>query len=171
MNGLRAFLLVIAVVASIPVWASESGVVIKSCKVLNGPFADAQEIASVKEGDTIEIMTSKGGWLNILTRGKSGWVRMLFVRRGMVTGKPAPGTEASGVLGLATGRSGKGNVVAATGVRGLSEEELKGARFDVEEITRLKTFSTTNSEARSFAQEGGLQPRQVELLNDSLGEK
>ena len=169
MKGLIVILLALCVVFPMMASASESGVAVKSCKVLQEPFADAREIASLKEGDPVDIVTRKGGWLNITTRGKTGWVRMLFVRRG-AAGKTSAVTEASGVLGLATGRSGKGNVVAATGVRGLNEEELKSATFNKQEFTKLKTYGTTNTEAQLFAQEGGLRPQKIEFLEESAGQ-
>ncbi len=169
MRRLLIFGLVISVVYPIAAPAFENGVALKSCKVLNEPFADAREVASLKEGDPVDIVTRKGGWLNITTRGKTGWVRMLFIRRGPSVGKTSAATEASGVLGLATGRSGKGNVVASTGVRGLSEEELRGAMYNEQELTKLKSYATSNQEAHLFAKEGGLQPQQVEFLQESAG--
>lgn len=163
MKWLFLFLFSISLVYPVSSWASESGMAVKSCKVLDEPFADARAIASLKEGDPVEIVSRKGGWVNVTTRGKTGWVRMLFIRRG-AAGKTSAVAEASGVLGLATGRSGKGNVVAATGVRGLSEEELKGATYNEREFTKLQTYATSNQEAQSFAKEGGLQAQQVDFL-------
>lgn len=164
MKWLFMFLFAVSLVYPVSSWASESGVAVKNCKVLDEPFADAREIASLKEGDPVEIVSRKGGWVNVTTRGKTGWVRMLFIRRGTASGKTSAVAEASGVLGLATGRSGKGNVVAATGVRGLSEEELKGATYNEREFAKLKTFSTSDKEAQSFAKEGGLRTQQVDFL-------
>ncbi|MDT7043982.1 SH3 domain-containing protein [Candidatus Nitronereus thalassa] len=169
MRWLLGFLLFMCVGYSISALAAESGVAVRSCKVLNEPFADAREIASLKAGDSVDIGRRKGGWLQVTAKGKTGWVRMLFVRRGASAGKTSAVTEASGVLGLATGRSGKGNVVAATGVRGLSEEELKGATYNAQEFSKLKTYATSVQESQSFAKEGGLQSLRVELLENSAG--
>ncbi len=166
MRWLFVLVFVISVGYPIAASASESGVAARNCKVMNEPFADAREIASLKAGDSVDIGTRKGGWLQVTTKGKTGWVRMLFVRRGAVAGKASVGTQAFGVLGLATGRSGKGNVVAATGVRGLSEEELKGAAYNAQEFTKLKKYGISKQEAQSFAKEGGLQSRRVEFLED-----
>ena len=170
MKWLIVFLLVIWVIFPMGALAVESGVALKNCQVLNEPFADAREIASLREGDPVDIVARKGGWLNISIRGRTGWVRMLFVRRGVSAAKPSAATEAAGILGLATGRSGKGNVVAATGVRGLSEDELKGATYNPQELAKLKKFAISVQDARSFAKAGGLESQRVEFLDDSAGQ-
>jgi len=170
MKWLIVFLLAIGVVFPLEAMTSERGVALKNCKVLKDPFVEAKEIAALKEGDSVDILTRTGGWLNITTRGKTGWVRMLFIRRGMASRKPSAASEATGVLGLATGRSGKGNVVAATGVRGLSENELKGATFNPQELAKLKQYVIPDQEAQSFAKEGGLQPQQVDFLGQPARE-
>ena len=168
MRWFLGLVLVISVGYPMTVSASESGVAVKNCKVLDEPFADAQEITSLKAGDPVEIGIRKGGWMKVTTKGKTGWVRMLFIRRGEAA-KTSVATEASGVLGLATGRSGKGNVVATTGVRGLNEEELKEAKFNPQEFAKLKTYATSVREAQSFAKEGELKAKQVDFLTDPVG--
>jgi len=149
--------------------ASDPGVAVRSCQVMSEPFKDAQAVTSLKEGDAVEILKRKGGWLNVSSRGKTGWVRMLYIRRGEAGSQPSVTTEASGVLGLATGRAGKGNVVAATGVRGLDEENLKEAEFNEKELQKLKTFATTAKEAKAFAKQAGLKAQQVPYIEPTDG--
>ena len=149
--------------------ASDSGVAVRSCEVMDSPFRDARAVASLKEGDTLEILQRKGGWLQISAKGKTGWVRMLFVRRGASGEKASAVKEASGVLGLASGRAGSGNVVAATGVRGLDEEELKDAEFNEKEIQTLKTYRTTKKDAQAFAGQAGLKVQKVPFIQPADG--
>lgn len=149
--------------------ASDLGVAVRSCEVMSAPFKDAQAVASLKEGDTLEILKRKGGWLQVSAKGKTGWVRMLFVRRGASGEKASAVKEASGVLGLATGRAGSGNVVAATGVRGLDEEELKEAEFNEKEFQTLKSYRTTPKDAQAFANQTGLKAQKVPFIQPSDG--
>jgi hypothetical protein len=94
---------------------------------------------------------------------------MLYIRRGAAGAQASVTTEASGVLGLATGRAGGGNVVAATGVRGLDEENLKEAEFNEKELRKLKTFSSSAKEAKAFAKQAELKSQQVPYMEPTDG--
>jgi hypothetical protein len=52
----------------------------------------------------------------------------------------------------------------ATGVRGLSEEDLKNPKPNPRELERLDQFSVSRDEARSFAESARLRDQQVEYL-------
>jgi Bacterial SH3 domain len=149
--------------------ASDSGVAVRSCQVMSEPFKDAQEVTSLKEGDTVEILRRKGGWLQVSGKGKTGWVRMLYIRRGASGGNVSAATEASGLMGLATGRAGSGNVVAATGVRGLDEEELTEAEFNEHELQTLKTYRTSKKQAQEFANQAGLKVQKIPFMQPTDG--
>ncbi len=144
--------------------ATDSGFTVRGTKIMDKPFRDAKAIGTLKKGDNVDILKRKGGWMQISKGGSKGWVRMMTIRRGKPSGKPAAGTEAKGVLALASGRAGSGNVVASTGVRGLSEEELTEAKFNGEELTKLESFNISNKEAAFFAKEAKLVSRSVEFL-------
>ena len=144
--------------------AGAKGYAVRDCPVMDEPYRDAQEIASLEKGTTVSILRRKGGWMKISTEITEGWVRMLNIRRGTQGAKPNSASETKGVLNLASGRSGSGNVVAATGVRGLSEEELKEAEYNAAEIKKLESFSTSKGQAEGFAKAAGLKSRKVEFL-------
>jgi len=78
---------------------------------------------------------------------------MLSVRRGTMR----KGSAATGLAGLASGRAGTGKVVASTGVRGLSEEDLKSAKFDEAETKKMEAASVSKDDARKFASQAQLQ--------------
>ncbi len=149
--------------------ASDPGVAVKACQVMSKPFKDATPVASLQKGDAVEILQRKGGWWQISIKGKTGWVRMLDVRQGASGKKPSATKEASGVLDLASGRAGSGNVVAATGVRGLDEESLKQAEFNGQELQTLKSYRASGPDAQSFAKEAGLTSQQVPFLQVADG--
>jgi hypothetical protein len=86
---------------------------------------------------------------------------MLNIRRGDATKRSI---DAEGVVGLATGRSGTGQVVATTGIRGLTEEELKKAKFNESELKKVESFTATQKEVRKFAAEGKLVEQKVKYL-------
>lgn len=141
--------------------AAESGTVIKDDDIKAEPYRDAKSIAILKSGDKIDILKKDGGWLQVKSAKGKGWVRMLSIRKGdMRKGSD----NASGLIGLASGRAGTGKVVATTGIRGLSEEELKAAKFDEEEVKRAESYASSKTEAAKFAALGKLVARPFDYL-------
>jgi hypothetical protein len=141
--------------------AGGAGTALKADDLKAEPFRDAKTVGSLSSGDPVEILAKQGGWFQVKSAKGNGWVRMLSVRRGEAR---KGGGDAAGVLGLASGRAGTGTVVATTGIRGLSEEELRGAKYNEAELKKAESFGTTQAEARKFAAEGKLVTRQVEYL-------
>ena len=141
--------------------AGDAGTALKADDLKAEPFRDAKTVGSLATGDRVEILKKEGGWLQVKSAKGSGWVRMLSIRRGEA--RKGSG-DAAGVLGLASGRAGTGQVVATTGIRGLNEEELKAAKYNETELKKAESFGTPQAEARKFAAEGQLVPRKVEYL-------
>lgn len=139
---------------------AETGVALKNDQVRAEPFTDAKVTGSIARNDKVEILSRKGAWLNIKTPKTKGWVRLLTVKRGSASA----GTSASDVLGLASGRSGTGKVVATTGVRGLNEEDLKSAKFDETQVKTLEGYTQTTQQGQKFANGGGLKSARLEYL-------
>jgi hypothetical protein len=142
-------------------YANENGAMIKADVLKAEPFRDAKTTGSLSVGDQVVILKKNGGWLNVKSAQGSGWVRMLSIRRG-ASGKSA--ATVAGLAGLASGRAGTGKVIAATGIRGLGEEELKAAKYDEAQVTQAESFSTSRDEAQQFARKGKLKAQQVDYL-------
>jgi hypothetical protein len=155
-------LLVTLLLAAGTTFAADTGTALKADVLKAEPFQDAKTVGSLAAGDRVEILKKEGGWFQVKSTKRSGWVRMLSIRRGEA--RKGSG-DAAGVLGLASGRAGTGNVVATTGIRGLSEEDLKAATYDEAELKKAESFGVTEEEARRFAAEGNLVARKVEYLS------
>lgn len=153
---LLAALLLVPVTAN----AGDQGTVRKASELKNEPYRDARAIGALVAGDRVEILRKRGGWYQVRSVRGNGWVRMLSVRRGEA--RKGGAVDAAELLALATGRAGTGQVVSATGIRGLSEEELKSAKYDASEVRKLELFGVTPAQAREFAASGGLKPRDVD---------
>ncbi len=148
--------------------AGDAGTALKADDLRAEPFRDAKTVGSLGAGDSVEILTKQGGWFQVKSAKGSGWVRMLSIRRGAAR---KGSIDATGVLGLASGRAGTGRVVATTGIRGLSEEELKAARYNETELKKAESYSTTRTEAQKFAADGKLVARRVDYLSTSEAAK
>ena len=142
--------------------AAETGTALKADKLKAEPFRDAKTVGSLTAGEKVTILKKQGGWFRVASAKRRGWVHMLSIRRGEA--RKGSG-DLAGILGLASGRAGTGSVVATTGIRGLSEEDLKAAKYDEAELKKMESFATTEAEARGFAAEGKLVIRKVEYLS------
>lgn len=131
---------------------AETGSALKNDTLRKEPFADAKSSGSLARGENVQILKKQGAWLQIKTSKTTGWVRLLSVKRG--TSSATSNTK--GVLAVASGRAGTGQVVSTTGVRGLSEEELKAAKFNEAEISAMEGYTTSAENARQFANQGQL---------------
>jgi len=148
--------------------AQEIGTALKPDEIKAEPFKDAKTLGKVAKGDRLEIVARQSGWLQVKAGGKKGWVRLLSVRRGQA-GQTNVAQEVGGVAGVATGRTGTGQVVSTTGVRGLDAEELKAAKFDEKQIARAESLAASSEDARKFAGQGGLAAQQIKSLPDPRG--
>ena len=141
--------------------AGDAGTALKADDLKAEPFRDAKTVGSLTTGDRVEILKKQGGWFQVKSGKGSGWVRMLSIRRGEAR---KGGDDAAGVLGLASGRAGTGQVVATTGIRGLNEEDLKAAKYNEAELKKAESFAAPQADARKFAAEGKLVARKVQYL-------
>ena len=132
--------------------ASEAGTALKTDSVRAEPYADAKTTSNLNKGDSVEILSKKGAWLQIKSKKGAGWVRLLSVKRGSSTS----GNALGGAIDVASGRAGTGKVVSTTGIRGLSAEELKAAKFNEEEMKKMESYTTSAAEGEKFASAGGL---------------
>lgn len=146
--------------------AAEMGSALKADIIRAEPYADANKTGAFARGDKLDIISKKGAWLKIKTAKESGWVRLLSVKRGASKGS----NDVAGVLELASGRAGTGQVVATTGVRGLNEEELKSAKYNADEVKKLESYTQTSRQGQQFAQSGGLKPVKLSYLPESQKE-
>ena len=161
MKGTRFSLMLCALLLSGALYAAESGTLLKGDDLKAEPFRDAKTVAALAAGDKVDILKKEGGWYEVKSAKGKGWVRMLSIRKGDAR---KGGGDAAGVLALASGRAGTGKVVATTGIRGLSEEELKAAKFNEAELKRAESYATGKSEAAKFAASGKLAARPFDYL-------
>ena len=154
-----AVLLIYALAGSIPALAGEAGTAIKIDTLRAEPFADAKTVGNLNKNDAVEIITKKGAWLRVKSKKSTGWVRLLSIKRGA-----ASSNSGSAIKDVASGRTGTGTVVSSTGIRGLSEEELKAAKFNEEEMKKMESYQTSSSTAKSYASAGGLSATKMSYL-------
>lgn len=140
--------------------AADTGTLTRADAVRSKPFADAAVVLQLKSGVKVDIISRNGGWYQVKSGGKTGWVRMLSVRRAAAT----TGSAVTGIASVASGRTGTGKVTTTTGVRGLDEAELKAAAFDEAQIAKAEGYRASRQEADAFAAAGKLVRADVQPL-------
>lgn len=144
------------------VLAADFGVALKADQLVAEPFNDAKTTGNILRGDNVEIITKKGAWLHIKSKKSTGWVRLLSIKHTNIASN-----STKGILDVASGRAGTGQVVSTTGVRGLSAEELKSAKFSEEEMKAMESYAETSEQAKKFADAGQLQATKMNYFASS----
>lgn len=143
----------------------ESGSTRAAVTLMATPHSDAKPAGQLAANTTVDILERRGGWLRIAAKGAGGWAKLHQVRVG-----EGPQATRSGA-GLAimknvgeTGRSGSTGIVATTGIRGMSAEELTNAKPDPAAVKAIERYRVTASQAREYARAAGLKEASVPAL-------
>ena len=161
------FFVAACMLLAIPAHAREAGTTRYAVDLMAAPYRDAKLASTLPENTRVEVLGRRGGWINITSKGQSGWVRLHQVRLG-------EGPEKKGSSGLSalwnvgqTGRSGSQGIVATTGVRGLSAEELKTAKPNPGAVAAMDSHKASETTARDYAHSAGLKENSVPYLSTS----
>ena len=168
MRFASAFAAVIAFGVAASPAAAESGAVIRADDLKAMPFIDAATSAKLAANQPLDILSRKGGWVEVQVNGQTGWVRMLNVR--LASGSsPAQGqANVHAASLLRTGSSGK---TVTTGIKGLGEEDLQNATPDPAQLAQLEGLAVSPSEASANAHASGLVEQQVQYLDQKTNKK
>jgi uncharacterized protein YgiM (DUF1202 family) len=148
-----------------PAAAAERAAVIRAGELKAKPFVDADTAASLAANQSVNVLSRQGGWVQVETNGKSGWVRMLNLRMATSAGaaKPAPRRAGASPASLFTGSSGK---TVTTGIKGMDEEDIRNATPNMAEVAVLASLAVPPAEASANAQKNGLKEHKVEYLKE-----
>jgi hypothetical protein len=147
-----------------PVYAWQVAYAVRSTEIKLLPYSDAATVAKLDEKAKVNIMLRQGGWVKISSGNGNGWVRMLSLRSDSTAKK----TGDSGLQSmLNVGRSGSSGITTTTGIRGLSEEDLKNAKPNPEEFEKLEKYAVNKAKAEKFARDAKLKNQQLDYLPSS----
>jgi hypothetical protein len=147
--------------------AAETGTLRSQADLFSAPYSDARKQGNLAANTKVTVNERRGAWLRVTAADKrNGWVRMHQVRVGEGSATAKSGEGLSMLRNVTqTGRSGSSGIVATTGVRGLSAEELKNAKANPQALAGLDAWRATPDGARKLAQGGGLKEQNVNFLN------
>lgn len=132
------------------------------------PHNDAKPVGQLAANTAVDILERRGGWLRLAARGTNGWAKLHQVR----VGEGPQASRSGGGLAILknvgeTGRSGSTGIVATTGIRGLSAEELTHAKPNPAAVKAIERYRVTAAQAREYANAAGLKAADVPSLPKS----
>jgi hypothetical protein len=159
MKYLYAF--IVSAALSAPAYAWQTAYTVRNTEIKQLPYSDSKTIANLEEKSSVNVMSRQGGWVKITSGKGNGWVRMLSLRGDSIAKK----TGDSGLQSLINvGRSGSSGITMTTGIRGLSEEDLRNAHPNPGELEKLEHFAVNKAKADKFARDGKLKAQQLDYL-------
>jgi len=145
----------------VPAYAEQTAYTVRSTEIKQQPYSDSATVARLDQNTSVNIVKRQGGWVRITSKSGNGWVRMLSLRGSSTATKRGD----SGFQSLFNiGRSGSSGFTVATGVRGLSEEDLKNAKPDQREFEKLQNFEVNKAKAENFARAAKLKSQRLDYL-------
>jgi hypothetical protein len=164
---------------------AEEGIIIQLAPVHAEASSTSDRVGRLEAGTKVSVFERQGGWKLIFSDQKSltGWIRSHHVRsgyyaeapkvesepdsRGFLGGLASFSRSASSFFGLGGSDATPNTDMTATiGVRGLSEEEIKTAVPDFEELEKLNRFASDTQRMSAFASEGQLATSHVAYFEE-----
>ena len=144
--------------------AGEPAYLVRATELKAKPFSDAATLASLAENHKVELLLRQSSWTQVKAAGATGWVKMLSLRLGDPMAPKKSGDSGMGSLfsAAATGNSGS---TTTTGVKGVTEENLKNAQPNPQALKTVQTYSVNKTDAQQFAKAGKLTPQKLDYVN------
>jgi hypothetical protein len=155
------YTLVLYAALTVPAYASQTAYTVRSTEIKQLPYSDAKTLGTLNEKASVSVMSRQGGWVKITSAKGNGWVRMLSLR-GDSTAKRSGDTGLQSLINV--GRSGSSGIAMTTGVRGLSEEDLKNAQPNPAEFEKMQKYAVNKAMAEKFARDAKLKNQQLDYL-------
>ena len=127
------------------------------------PSEKSATSGSVSANSQFQILERKGFWAKVQSGSANGWTKMSSLN----LDQNNSGAAASALGGLVSGRTGSGNIVSTSGTRGLSAEDLKASKPDMDAVKKVQGFTSSVASANDYANSGKLGLRKVEYLSDT----
>ncbi|MFZ2163627.1 MAG: SH3 domain-containing protein [Sideroxyarcus sp.] len=144
-------------------WAAGYAYTIRPTELKAKPYADAQTLTSLPPRTRVEVLSRQASWTQVKSTSFSGWVKMLSLQLESNVQKKRGDNGLRALFNVAsTGRSGS---TVTTGVRGLSEEQLRNSTPNPQALQAAKRYAVSRDAAQRYAAEGKLQAQSVDYLS------
>ena len=155
------------VLAAVHADSGSSAQTVAATTMNDGPYSDANSVASVPANTSVTILDRQGGWYHVqLGSGQQGWLPMTSLRLSAASANGGGGSNGWGsFFGLfQSGRSGASGTTATTGVRGLNTGDIQNAQPNPGAVTMLNAWIAKPDDARQYAAQLPAKDQQVPYL-------
>jgi hypothetical protein len=160
MKNIIALCLLLSFVPS--VWAAGTAYTIRPTELKAKPYTDAQTLTTLPPRTRVEVLARQASWTQVKSTSFSGWVKMLSLQLESNVQKRGDNGLRSLFNVASTGRSSS---TVTTGIRGLSEEQLKNSKSDPQALQAAKRYAVNRDAAQRYAAEGKLHAQSVDYLS------
>ncbi len=143
-------------------WAAGTAYTIRPTELKAKPYSDAQTLTTLPPQTRVEVLARQASWTQVKSTSFSGWVKMLSLQLESNVQKRGDNGLRSLFNVASTGRSSS---TVTTGIRGLSEEQLKNTKPDPQALQAAKRYTVSREAAQRYAAEGKLHAQSVDYLN------
>jgi hypothetical protein len=161
MKNIAAFCLLLGFVPT--VWAGGYAYTIRPTELKAKPFSDAQTLTSLPPRSKVEVLGRQASWTQVKSASFSGWVKMLSLQLEANDQNKRGDNGLSSLFNVAS--TGRSSSTVTTGIRGLSEEQLKNAKPNPQALQAAKRYAVNRQEAQRYAAEGKLHAQSVGYLD------
>ncbi len=149
--------------------AAEVAQVVTSVELKKEPFSDASTAAKLPAQSLVNVLKRQGAWVNVKpATGEQGWLKMSAIK--LTDGKTSvDGKKSDNGLGTLfdlgkKSRSASNGVAVTTGIRGMSEEELRNASPNPAAVSKMDSFAASSSDGQNFAAQKQLRNQRIDYL-------
>ena len=160
MKNIVALCLLIGFVPT--VWAGGYAYTIRPTELKAKPFSDAQTLTSLPPRSRVEVLGRQASWTQVKSPSFSGWVKMLSLQLEANDQNKRGDNGLSALFNVAS--TGRSSSTVTTGIRGLSEEQLKNTKPNPQALQAAKRYAVNRQEAQRYAAEGKLHAQSVGYL-------
>lgn len=167
---IKPFKLVLLAMLALPLitLANEAAETLYATDLKIEPFIDASTISNLPAQTTVIVLKRQGGWVNVTpSAGINGWLKMTAIKLtdGTLRLKKSGDSGLGALLNIGRkSRTASNGVMVTTGIRGLSEEELKNAQPNLQALANMDAFASNQSASEKFARQAKLKNQQIDYL-------
>ncbi|MBU1424883.1 MAG: hypothetical protein KKH12_00620 [Gammaproteobacteria bacterium] len=144
------------------VWAGGYAYTIRPTELKTKPYTDAKTLTSLPPRTRVEVLTRQASWTQVKSASFSGWVKMLNLKLESNVQNKRGDNGLRALFNVAS--TGRSSSTVTTGIRGLSEEQLKNATPNPQALQDAKRYAVSREAARRYAEEGKLHAQSVDYL-------
>ena len=144
--------------------AADVAYTIRATELKARPYSDAVTLARLPQRTRVVVVGRRSSWMQVQAEGSNGWVKMLSLKFNSAESKSSDSGLATLFNVASSGGSGRS---VTTGVRGLSEQDLKDAKPNPKALQAMEDFAVDGSEAQKFARSGKLSSQNIRYIPES----